>query len=164
LPRGRADKARPYFLQHSWLDGRDALPPLGSIGDLVKKSRTNTTEKKLKVASPAAEKPLGVTTESLRPVDLKVVLEQIRNLVGNHAVGMVNTTIKEVNKGHYLAMKYLFEMVGLCPVINSNAGVEEEADSLAKILLERLNILEKSTEVTGEGLTDAARLESDTVK
>ena len=146
------------------LDGRDVRPPLGSIGDLVKKSRTNTTEKKLKVVSPAAEKPLGVAAESLQPVDLKVVLEQIRNLVGNHAVGMVDTTIKEVNKGHYLAMKYLFEMVGLCPVINSDTGVEEEADSLAKILLERLNILEKSTEVTGEGLTDAARLESDTVK
>ena len=146
------------------LDGRDARPPLGSIGDLVKKSRTNTTEKKSKVASPAAEKPLGVTAESLQPVDLTVVLEQIRNLVGNHAVVMVDTTIKEVNKGHYLAMKYLFEMVGLCPAINSSAGVEEEADSLAKILLERLNILEKSTEVTGEGVMGAARLESDTVK
>jgi len=130
----------------------------------VKKSRTNTTEKKSKVASPAAEKPLGVTAESLQPVDLKVVLEQIRRLVANHAVGMVDTTIKEVNKGHYLAMKYLFEMVGLCPVINSDGGAEEEADSLAKILLERLNILEKSTEVTGEGVTGAARLESDTVK
>ena len=130
----------------------------------MKKSRINTTEKKLKVASPAAEKPLGVTAESLQPVDLKVVLEQIRNLVGNHAVGMVDTTIKEVNKGHYLAMKYLFEMVGLCPATNSGGGVEEEADSLAKTLLERLNILEKSTEVTGEGVMGAARLESDTVK
>ena len=105
-----------------------------------------------------------MAAESLQPVDLKVVLEQITNLVGNRAVEMVKRTIEEVDKGHYLAMKYLFEMVGLCPAINSDAGAEEEADSLAKILLERLNILEKSTEVTGEGVAGAARLESDTVK
>lgn len=130
----------------------------------MKKSRTNTTEKKSKVTSPAAEKPLGVTAESLQSVDLKVVLEQIRNLVGNHAVGMVDTTIKEVNKGHYLAMKYLFEMIGLCPAINCGTGAEEEADSLAKILLERLNIPQQSTEVTGEGIAEGARLTGDTVK
>ena len=130
----------------------------------MKKSQINKAEKKSKVASPGAEKPLDLATESLAPVDLKVVLKQITNLVGNHAVEMVGTTIKEVEKGHYLAMKYLFEMVGLCPAINSDGEAEEEADSLAKILLERLNILEKSTEVTSEGVAAAARLESDTVK
>lgn len=130
----------------------------------MKKSQTNKTEKKLKVVQLAAEKPLGVAAESLQPVDLKVVLKQITNLVGNRAVEMVGTTIGEVEKGHYLAMKYLFEMVGLCPAINSTGEAEEEADSLAKILLERLNILEKSTEVTSEGIAGEARLESDTVK
>lgn len=130
----------------------------------MKKSQTNKTEKKTKVVQPAAEKPPGVVAEALQPVDFKVVREQIGRLVGNHAVGMVDTTIMEVKKGHYLAMKYLFEMVGLCPATSSVSGAEEEADSLAKILLERLNILEKSTEVTSEGIGDTARLESDTVK
>lgn len=141
---------------------RDALAR--RLGDLVKKSQTNKTEKRPKVVQIAAEKPLGVAAESLQPVDLKVVIKQITNLVGNHAVKMVDTTIKEVEKGHYLAMKYLFEMVGLCPAINSDSGAEEEADSLAKILLERLDILEKSTEVTTEVIPGAARSESDTVK
>ena len=133
-------------------------------GDLVKKSQTNKTEKKPKVGRPGAEKPVNAATGPVKRVDLKAVLEQITNLVGSRAVGMVDRTIDEVNKGHYLAMKYLFEMVGLCPAINSGSEAEEEADSLAKILLERLNILEKSTEVTGEGAAGGAGLESDAVK
>jgi hypothetical protein len=136
-------------------------------GDIVKKSQTIKTDMKSKAARSPVEKTMDVPappTAGLQPVDLKRVREEIRNLVGNHAVGMVGSTIKDVENGHYLAMKYLFEMVGLCPAINSDHGVEEEADSLAKILLERLNILEKSTEVTGEGVGNGARLESDTVK
>jgi len=35
---------------------------------------------------------------------------QIADLVGNGAVGMVETTMEEVGKGHYLGMKYLFEI------------------------------------------------------
>ncbi len=130
----------------------------------MKKAQTNKTEKKSKVVSQAADKARNTAAESAKPVDLKAVLQQITNLVGNRALGMVDRTIEEATKGHYLAMKYLFEMIGLCPAINSDGGAEEEADSLAKILLERLNILEKSTEVTSEGIAGAARLESDTVK
>jgi hypothetical protein len=37
------------------------------------------------------------------------------DLVGNGAVGMVEATRDEVGKGHYLGMKYLFEMIGLYP-------------------------------------------------
>jgi len=130
----------------------------------VKKSQANKTDKKNNAMQSAAENTTSAATKPMERVDLKALRERITNLVGNRAVGMVNKTIEEADKGHYLAMKYLFEMIGLCPAINSGGGVEEEADSLAKILLERLNIPQPSTEVTGEGIADAARLESNTVK
>ena len=130
----------------------------------MKKSQTNKTDKKNKAIQSAPENATSAATKPLERVDLKALREQITNLVGNRAVEMVERTMDEADNGHYLAMKYLFEMVGLCPTINSGGGVEEEADSLAKILLERLNIPLPSTEVTGEGIADAARLESNTVK
>jgi hypothetical protein len=101
----------------------------------------------------------------LKQVDLGVVREQITNLVGNRAVEMVETTMDEVNKGHYLAMKYLFEMVGLCPASASAATPEE--DSLAKTLLRRLTFPEETsagTEVTKECVADPVQRESDAVK
>ena len=54
---------------------------------------------------------------------------------------MVEITISEVDKGHYAAMKYLFEMIGLYP-----AAAPEETegeDSLAKTLLRRLGLPEE---------------------
>ena len=133
-------------------------------GDLVKRAQTKKTDKKPKAIQSAAENATPAGTKPLERVDLKALREQITNLVGNRAVEMVERTMDEADNGHYLAMKYLFEMVGLCPAINSGGGVEEEADSLAKILLERLNIPQPSTEVTDEGVADAARLKSNTVK
>jgi hypothetical protein len=165
-PRGRA--AKRAFTFCGFMGGRARRP--SSIGfretsrGSVKKSQTNKTDKKNTAIQSAPENATSAPTKPFERVDLKALREQITNLVGNHAVGMVNKTIAEADKGHYLAMKYLFEMVGLCPATNSGGGVEEEADSLAKILLERLNIPQPSTEVTGEGGADAARLASDTVK
>ncbi len=130
----------------------------------MKKSQTNKTDKKNKAIPLAPENATPAATKPMEPVDLKVLRERITNLVGKRAVEMVERTMDEADKGHYLAMKYLFEMIGLCPAINSGTEVEEEADSLAKILLERLNIPQPSTEVTGGGGADAARLASDTVK
>ncbi len=54
---------------------------------------------------------------------------------------MVEITISEVDKGHYAAMKYLFEMIGLYP-----AAAQEETqgeDSLARTLLRRLGLPEE---------------------
>jgi len=82
-------------------------------------------------------------TKSMKHVDLAVVLEKITNLVGNHAVDMVKTTINEVDKGHYLAMKYLFEMIGLCP--GTPAEQMPQEDSLAKTLLRRLQLPEEAS-------------------
>jgi hypothetical protein len=107
----------------------------------------------------------SVPKRTLKQVDLGIVREQITNLVGNRAVEMVETTMDEVDKGHYLAMKYLFEMIGLCP-----ATVPEEAtqeDSLAKTLLRRLHLPEEAnlvTVVTNESPAEPVEQESDAVK
>jgi hypothetical protein len=75
-----------------------------------------------------------------KPVDLAEVRRQIADLVGSGAVGMVETTIEEVEKGHYLGMKFLFEMIGLYPATSTEDAPAE--DSLAATLLRRLGIPE----------------------
>ena len=70
--------------------------------------------------------------------DLAEIRRHIADLVGNGAVGMVETTIDQVGKGHYLGMKYLFEMIGLYPATSTDDAATE--DSLAAILLRRLGL------------------------
>ena len=60
-------------------------------------------------------------------MDLAEIRRQIADLVGNGAVGMVETTIEEVGKGHYLGMKYLFEMIGLYPAISTDDAPIQES-------------------------------------
>jgi len=104
----------------------------------------------------------------LKQVDLGAIREQITNLVGNGAVDMVETTMEEVGKGRYLAMKYLFEMIGLCPATTADEAPEE--DSLAKTLLRRLQLPEAPNPgagVTKDCATDAVealKQDSDAVK
>jgi hypothetical protein len=84
---------------------------------------------------------------SRKPTELPAVREQIKNLVGNAAVEMVKNGIAEANKGHYAAMKFLFELVGLFP---AGQDAEQGADDggLAKALFNRLGVLEAGPEVT----------------
>lgn len=70
--------------------------------------------------------------------DLAEIRRHIADLVGNGAVGMVETTINQVGKGHYLGMKYLFEMIGLYPATSTDDVPTE--GSLAAILLRRLGL------------------------
>jgi hypothetical protein len=107
----------------------------------------------------------SVPKKALKQVDLSVVRERITNLVGNHAVRMVETTMDEVDKGHYLAMKYLFEMIGLCPATTPEEALQE--DSLARTLLRRLRLPEETeaaTDVTKDCTTDVVEQEIDAVK
>jgi hypothetical protein len=79
--------------------------------------------------------------KSRQATDLAAIRQQITDLVKNQAVPMVEITISEVDKGHYAAMKYLFEMIGLYP-----AAAQEETqgeDSLARTLLRRLGLPEE---------------------
>jgi hypothetical protein len=124
----------------------------------MKTAKTSKGRKSPKKASTAQKR-------ALKQVDLAVVRGQITNLVGNSAVKMVTTTISEVGKGHYLAMKYLFEMIGLCPATAPEGPPPE--DSLAKTLLRRLRLPEDTdpgTEVTQECVADTVEQECDAVK
>jgi hypothetical protein len=96
-----------------------------------------------------------VGNKSRQAMDLAAVRQQITELVRNQAVPMVEITISEVDKGHYAAMKYLFEMIGLYP-----AAPQEEAqgeDSLARTLLRRLGLPEEP--MLEAGITKDAQLE-----
>jgi hypothetical protein len=124
----------------------------------MSKARARKTGKSSKSAQSAAKKPL-------KHVELGPVQEHITNLVGNRAIKMVETTIAEVNKGHYLAMKYLFEMIGLFPATTSEEPIQD--DSLAKTLMQRLGLPEETspgTEVMRECVADEVEQESDAVK
>jgi hypothetical protein len=113
-------------------------------------------------ARKGTKKTPSVSKKALKQVDLGVVRERITNLVGNRAVEMVETTMDEVDKGHYLAMKYLFEMIGLCPATTPEEVLGE--DSLARTLLRRLRLPEEtspSTEVTKDCATDPVEQEQE---
>jgi len=80
---------------------------------------------------------------SWKPVDLGEIRQKITNLVGEEAGPMVESAIEEAHKGHFGAMKYLFEIVGLYPAGDAEAGPND--NSLARTLLHRLGLPEKST-------------------
>jgi hypothetical protein len=106
-------------------------------------------------------KPKGVpaaTAADCGPVDLTEVRRQIRHLVEHRALGMVETTIEEVSKGHYLGMKYLFEMIGLYPAEAADGSLPQE--SMATILLQRLGLADIPK--TGEKVTKDSDLKTRT--
>jgi hypothetical protein len=79
-------------------------------------------------------------SEDLQLQTIPEVRERIANLVKSNAIGMVQKTIELVNVGHYAAMKYLFEMIGLFPAPPLEESPEE--DSLARTLLRGLGLSE----------------------
>src|SRR5450432_3571280 len=85
------------------------------------------------------------SSSSTKPVQRKAlalteIRRQITYLVGNGAVGMVESTMEQVGKGHYLGMKYLFEMIGLYPATGEDGALVP--DSMAAVLLRRLGLPE----------------------
>jgi hypothetical protein len=71
--------------------------------------------------------------------DVVEIQEEIRNLVCGAAIDMVESTIEEVKKGHYSAMKFLFEMVGLHM---ESEGIPADTDGrmTAETLCQRLGL------------------------
>jgi hypothetical protein len=106
----------------------------------MKKAKVRTGTTSVRVASPAK-------SAGRRTPDLAEIRRQINDIVGNGAVGMVETTIDQVGKGHYLGMKYLFEMIGLYPTTSNEEAPTE--DSLAAILLRRLGLPDAPTPEPG---------------
>lgn len=108
----------------------------------MKKMKVGTGLASARPASPAK------SAERKAP-ELAEIRRQLADIVGNGAVGMVETTIEQVGKGHYLGMKYLFEMIGLYPATATDNATAE--DSLAAILLRRLGLPE--TPIPEPGVT-----------
>ena len=79
---------------------------------------------------------------SRKPVDLDEIRRKIANLVGAEAGPMVESAIEEAHKGHFGAMKYLFEIVGLYPAADAEPGPSD--NSLARTLLHRLGLPEEA--------------------
>ena len=100
---------------------------------IVKKTKSRRARKRAK-RLPRGKKARQAT-------DLAAIRQQITDLVRNQALPMVEITISEVDKGHYAAMKYLFEMIGLYPAATQEEN--EGEDSLARTLLRRLGLPEE---------------------
>lgn len=100
------------------------------------------TKAKGKASRRNSNKTLAGGRGARKPADLEAIRQQICDLVGSQAVDLVETTIGEVDKGHYGAMKYLFEIIGLYPATLQEIPLGE--DSLAKTLLRRLGLPEEA--------------------
>lgn len=105
----------------------------------MKKAKARTGTGSARAASPAK-------SGGREALELAEIRRRIADIVGSGAIGMVETTIDQVGKGHYLGMKYLFEMIGLYPATSTNDAAE---DSLAAVLLRRLGLPEEPTPETG---------------
>ena len=126
-------------------------------GESMKKTKSRRGKKRAR--------SLSAGKKSRQATDLAAVRQQITDLVRNQAVPMVEITISEVDKGHYAAMKYLFEMIGLYP-----AAAQEETqgeDSLARTLLRRLGLPEEpmlEAEIAKDGQAESVANVEDAVK
>ena len=86
-----------------------------------------------KIAAPSA-----VDRVDAPPVDVPTLREQITRAVGWKAIRMIEATIAQAENGHYLAMKYLFEMIGIYPATTLTESAGE--DSLTSLILRGLEI------------------------
>ena len=101
----------------------------------MKKSTKSTKQTRQREPQPVAAEPAA-----LKPMDMDALRGHLRNLVCDNAALMVGATIEQARDGHYQAMKYLFEMIGLFPATAPEETHTE--DSLAGMLLSRLGVLE----------------------
>jgi hypothetical protein len=83
-------------------------------------------------------KPAAARSRSRKPVDLTDIREQITNQVGNDAVWMVETTIEEVGKGHYLGDEVSVRNDWTLPGHRGEQSPEQ--NSMAEILLRLQNL------------------------
>jgi hypothetical protein len=139
---------------------RHALNFLGSCPIDMNKAKATATAKSTRTAAKR-----GNRKSTRKAKDAAELRKQIETLVKREALNLVKTAIEEADKGHFAAMKYLFEMIGLYPGPgDSNSNNEEEpqgTESLAKTLLRRLGCPES---MDGETDTDPATVSDTTGK
>jgi hypothetical protein len=75
--------------------------------------------------------------------------KQIADLIAANAIPMVEATIQEAVRGHYPAMKCLFEIAGLSAADPLHEDPQD--DTLAKILLRQLGFPEKAVSENDAG-------------
>jgi hypothetical protein len=110
-------------------------------------------------------KKVSSGTKTHKPADLEAIRKEITGLVGDEAISMVETTMAEVEKGHYAAMKFLFEMIGLYPATGQEEAVGTE--SVAHRLVRRLGLPEEpklDTEVTNDSIAEQVAVAGDAVE
>ena len=98
-------------------------------------------------SSNAVEDEIEWARRGLRPASVVEVREEITQLICQHAFAMILSTIAQVRKGRYPALKFLFEIAGIYP--GQSSDEDEHNHGLAKTLLERLGLLEENSSETG---------------
>jgi hypothetical protein len=102
-----------------------------------------------------------IDPEYLDPIDLASVRQQVTNLVANRALEVVHETLDQIGRGNYQAMKYLFEMVGLFPVAESQETSTEK--SLTTMLLNHFGGISEGSS-PGSIAAQSEKVDADTVK
>ena len=99
------------------------------------------TKKKAKsktAAKPAAKKKnTGKDKKELNPAEMR---SELADMVGLAAVLMTQAVIDEGKKGQLATVKYLLEMAQIYPLSTDGSHATENEDSLARTLLNRLDI------------------------
>jgi hypothetical protein len=99
------------------------------------------TKKKAKgktAAKPAAKKKSAVKDkQELNPAEMR---SELADMVGLAAVLMTQAVIDEGKKGQLATVKYLLEMAQIYPLSTDGSHATENEDSLARTLLNRLDI------------------------
>jgi hypothetical protein len=105
--------------------------------------------------SKAKAKPRGQKTQKSgtgsRKIDVVTLRQRVINKIGAGAMKMVGAAIGEAEKGHYQAVKFLFELAGIfpAPAIEEKAG---EAKSYSEILCRQMGLLDEPN--TDQGVTE----------
>lgn len=80
------------------------------------------------------------TSRAKKEMNPAEVRKDIAKIVGAGAVKMTEAVMEEAMKGQLAPTKYLLEVAGVYPAATDESVSTSEEDSLAKTLLERLNL------------------------
>ena len=100
-----------------------------------------TVNKKTKVKRRAKKQPAA---KGAKKIDREAVREKVASMVASEVEDMVNAAIGEGNKGHFQAMKYLFEVAGIFPAGQTPEGDERET-SFSELLCKQLELAERQS-------------------
>lgn len=118
----------------------------------------NKKQTKAKTSDKKAAKKRSVK----KPSDSAKVREQIAGIVKSEAKEITEAVMDQAMHGEVAPAKFLFEMAGVYPASTDDDAVSKEEDSLAKTLLDRLNI--PDSPVVADQNSEDQELPSETAK